>query len=272
MNIIETKGLTYTYQDGTSALTDVDLKIKKGDRIAILGPNGAGKSTFLKIIAGLLYPFEGEVKVLGNSLSKKNKNELHGIVGLLFQDPDDQIFMTNVLDDVAFGPINLDLDKDEINKRVNLALDHTGLLGYEQRVPHHLSFGEKKRVAIAGIIAMQPHVLLLDEPTANLDNKTREEFIHVINELKTTVIIATHDVNSAIRLADKAVVLNNEKLAFGSMTDIFSDKYLMKQTHLEAPILMQLFFELEKYGMDHKDFPTTVDEAGKLLKNLIKRK
>ena len=269
MKIIETENLSYVYSDGTIALTDINLDINKGDRIAILGPNGAGKSTLLKIIAGLMFPYEGNVRILGETLTKNNKGNYQGSIGLLFQDPEDQIFMTNVWDDVAFGAINLDLDKKEIKKRVKQSLEHVELSGYEERVPHHLSFGEKKRVAIAGIIAMQPNVLLLDEPTANLDNKTREEFIKYINDLKTTVIVATHDVNTAIRLADKAIVLNNKILEYGSMIDIFSNDKLLKKAHLEAPTLMKLFFELKKNGMEFDDIPLSVSEAVNILKNKL---
>jgi cobalt/nickel transport system ATP-binding protein len=266
MNLIETTDLTYTYQDGTKALQNINLSIKKNDRIAILGPNGAGKSTLLKIISGLLFPFEGSVTILGNALKKKNVKNIYGKLGLLFQDPDDQIFMPNVWDDVAFGPINIDLDEKEIKKRVRYALNHTELTGFEKRVPHHLSFGEKKRVAIAGIIAMKPQILLLDEPTANLDSKTREEFMGVINTLKTTVIIATHDVNSAIRMADKAFVINTNQLAYGPIKDIFSNETLLKKAHLEPPTIMKLFIELNKQGYNYR-IPSTIDEAIQLIRN-----
>ena len=151
-------------------------------------------------------------------------------------------------------------------KRLSIILNHTELTGFEKRVPHHLSFGEKKRVAIAGIIAMKPQILLLDEPTANLDSKTREEFFKVINTLHTTVIIATHDVNSAIRMAEKAFVINKEQLAYGPITEIFSNENLLKKAHLEPPTLMKLFIELNKQGSNYK-IPSTIDEAIQLIKN-----
>lgn len=271
LKIIDINNLTYTYQDGTPALTNIDLLINKGDRVAILGPNGAGKSTLLKIIAGLIFPFKGEVNVLDLTITKKNVKKIHGKIGLLFQDPDDQIFMPNVWDDVAFGPINLDLDEKEIKKRVKYSLEHTELIGFEDRIPHHLSYGEKKRVAIAGIIAMQPEVLLLDEPTANLDHKTREEFIEVINKLKTTTIIATHDVNIAVRLADKAFVLNNKELAFGKMNIIFSNDKLLKKAHLETPTILKLCNELKKQGINFDKLPLTLDEAIISFKTKMKK-
>ena len=162
MNVVDIRNLTYTYGEGIVALKDMNLSVDQGEQVAILGPNGAGKSTLLKIIGGLMFPFRGEVRVFREELTKKNADRLRRKVGMLFQDPDDQIFMPNVWDDIAFGPINMGLGEVEIKKRVKIAMKQTGLVGFEDRVAHHLSFGEKKRVAIAGILAMRPKLLLLD--------------------------------------------------------------------------------------------------------------
>ncbi|MCK5559709.1 MAG: ATP-binding cassette domain-containing protein [Thermoplasmata archaeon] len=269
MKAIEIKGLSYAYEDGTVALKNIDIAINKGDRIAVLGPNGAGKSTFLKIIAGLMFPFKGKVNLFGAALTSKNQDQLRAGVGMLFQDPDDQIFMPRVWDDVAFGPINYGLSEPEVKKRVRMALKHTDLLGFEDRTPHHLSYGEKKRVAIAGIIAMKPKLLLLDEFTANLDPKSRQYLMGVIQRLKTTLIIATHDINTAIRMADKAIVINQDKLAYGTIREIFSDEVLLKRAHLDVPEVTKLFIELRKKGFKFKELPLTVDEAKRCLSKVL---
>ncbi len=261
MKAIALKSLSYAYEDGTVALKNIDLTINEGDKLAVLGPNGAGKSTLLKIIAGLIFPFKGKVNLFGKDLTKKNQDQLRAGIGMLFQDPDDQIFMPQVWDDVAFGPINCGLSESDVNKRVSMALEQTGLIGFEDRTPHHLSYGEKKRVAIAGIIAMRPKVLLLDEFTANLDPKAREEIMKVIKSLNTTLIIATHDMNSALQLADKAVVINTEKLAYGKMREIFSNEELLNQAHLDVPEIAKLFIELNKKGYNFDQLPLNIDEA-----------
>ena len=200
--------VVYRYEDDIVALHDISLTIERGDSVAILGPNGAGKSTLMKLAAGLLYPDSGKIVLLGSQLTKKNAKELRKNIGILFQDPDDQIFMPKVWDDVAFGPINLGRSKEEVSELVNNALMNTGLEGFEDRVPHHLSYGEKKRVAIAGILAMEPNILLLDEPTANLDPKGRSELMDIIKNSCDTLICATHDINIASELAERIIILN----------------------------------------------------------------
>jgi cobalt/nickel transport system ATP-binding protein len=261
MKIIEIKNLSYKYEDGTSAIEDFDLVINSGQQVAILGPNGAGKSTLLKLLAGLLFPYSGVIRLFGRELTKKNADRLRTGVGVLFQDPNDQIFMPFVRDDVAFGPINLGLDESEVEARVIDALRQTDLTGYEERTAHHLSYGEKKRVAIAGILAMKPELLLLDEPTANLDPRGKSEIIDVINQLKTTVIIATHDLGTAIRMANHAVVMNRTKLDAGPLWQVFSDEQLLRNAHLDVPDIARLFLELGKAGCRYDKLPLTVDEG-----------
>jgi cobalt/nickel transport system ATP-binding protein len=261
LNAIEIKNLSYEYTDGTLAINNLDLLINKGDTIAILGPNGAGKSTLLKIIAGLMFPFKGSISVLDKELTKKTADELRMGLGILFQDPDDQIFMPRVWDDVAFGPINYGLSESEVKKRVTHALEQTNMTGFEDRVPHHMSYGEKKLVAIAGILAMEPKILLLDEFTANLDPRSRQEIIKVITKQETTMVLATHDINSAIQMADKAVVLNKTKIAYGTMHEIFSDETLLKNAHLDVPEVTKLFIELKKQGHKFDRLPLSINEA-----------
>jgi cobalt/nickel transport system ATP-binding protein len=275
LNAIEVDGLSYTYDDGTPALDNISFNVKAGSHVAILGPNGAGKSTLLKIIAGLMFSYtgiSGTVRLFGSEVTKKNYETVCRQVGLLFQDPDDQIFMPRVWDDVAFGPINLGLDELEVKRRVESSLKTLDLIGYDDRSPHHLSYGEKKRVAIAGILAMRPRVLLLDEFTANLDPKGRSEIIKVIKQLKTTVILVTHDINTAIELADSVIVLNKKKLAYGSVKEILTDSELLERSHLEMPEISKLFIELKKLGLECDDLPYDLSKAIHFLKPLCKLK
>lgn len=240
-----------------------------GEKIAVLGPNGAGKSTLLKIIAGLIFPKSGNVLIEGELLTKKNADVLRRRMGFLFQDPDDQIFMPRVWDDVAFGPINLDLPEEEVNARVQEALQKVHLEGMEERVPHHMSYGEKKRIAIAGVLAMRPEILLLDEPTANLDPKGRAELIEILGNLDNTMIIATHDVNVASVMAERGLVLNKRKLADGTLREIFSQDVLLEQANLEVPEIAKLFLEMRRRGVSIHKLPLSVEDGSEELIRLL---
>lgn len=230
--VIEVRELEYSYEDGSPALDGISLDVSSGEIVAVLGPNGAGKSTLLRLLAGLLDPKKGSVQVDGIDIHGKKGDEARRKVGLLFQDPDDQIFMPRVWDDVAFGPINLRLEKDEVERRVEEAMSLAGLTGYEDRVPHHLSFGEKKRVAIAGVLAMKPDILLLDEPTANLDPRGRRELVETVKGLGCTIIIATHDLEAASLVADRAYILSREIIGEGTIDELMADKCLMERADL----------------------------------------
>jgi cobalt/nickel transport system ATP-binding protein len=194
-------------------------------------------------------------------------------VGVVFQDPDDQLFMPNVFDDVAFGPINMGLDEKEVKRRVHAALSKVGLEGFEERVPHNLSYGQKKRVALASVLSMEPKVLVLDEPTANLDPRSRADFISLINDLNKrdgiTTIIAMHDVNALPELADRVYVLNRRIVAQGSPREIFSDWELLKTNNLEAPDVFKLFKVLNCFGYSSDDLPLSFDEAVEVLTKTI---
>lgn len=270
--ILELSDVSYSYPDGTVALQDLNWKVERGQKIAVLGPNGAGKSTLLKILAGLIFPTRGSVSVDGVSLNKKTADDLRRKMGFLFQDPDDQIFMPRVWDDVAFGPINMGLPEHEVTSLVTDALRKVDMEGYEDRVPHHMSYGEKKRVAIAGVLAMKPEILLLDEPTSNLDPRGRTEFMSILRDLDNTMIIATHDVNVASLIAEEALVLNEKKLAEGTLRDIFTQADLLEGANLEVPDIAKLFLSMEKNGLSFSKLPLSVDEGAKEFSSVLKSK
>jgi cobalt/nickel transport system ATP-binding protein len=236
---ITVRDLSYTYSDGTRALENVNMSVYEGERVAIVGPNGAGKTTFLLHLNGILHSTEGQVEVFGTSLNKVKREEIIKDVGIVFQDPDDQLFMPTLFDDLAFGPINIGLNEEEVRRRVERALLMLGLSGYGDRCPHHLSYGEKKKAALAAVMSMEPRILVLDEPTANLDPRSRAELIGIIKELNEqegiTIIVATHDVNAIPALADRVYVLNRTIIAEGTAQKIFSDFELLRENNLEVP-------------------------------------
>jgi len=262
--VMDARGLSYAYDDGTEALKDVSLSIARGERVAIVGPNGAGKSTLLHILAGLKPSSSGTLRLFGEPFSKKNERALRARLGMLFQDPDDQIFMPRVWDDVAFGPINRGLDEKDVRRRVRKALEAAGLSGYDDRVPHHLSYGEKKRVAFAGVLAMEPEILLLDEPTANLDPRNRRDLLKMVDTLRkrgTTVVTATHDMGAIAELADRVYVLDKTVIREGTVRQIFSDPELLESKNLEIPEITRLFRLLRYFGYDPENLPLSVDQA-----------
>ncbi len=271
MNIIETRNLTHVYRGKIKALDGVDFKAKPGERIAIIGANGAGKSTLFKHFNGILRPTSGEVLIKGEPVNNKNILDVRKTVGLIFQDPDDQIFAPTVKQDVAFGPMNLGLSAEEIEKRVHEALETVRLSGVEERAPHHLSTGEKKKAAIAGILAMQPEVLVLDEPTAGLDPGGALRLIKLINEMNKrlgiTIITATHEVDIVPLLADRVCIMSAGRIiGEGSMLEIFSSPELIRKTHLRLPIVAQLMEMLQEAGIDVSVKFTLEDARDELLR------
>lgn len=261
MDALKLTEVTYAYPDGIRAIEKIDLRVRTGERIALVGPNGAGKSTLLKIMAALLLPTDGSVEIMGEEVTKKDAERLRRHIGFLFQDPDDQIFMPTVWDDVAFGPINMQLDADEVEARVRDAMRMAGIEGYEQRVPHHLSFGEKKRVAIAGVLAMKAPILLLDEPTANLDPQGRSDLIRILRSLPGTILLATHDLSVAFELTDRAIVLKKTKLYDGDLRTLLEDQSVLNKASLDLPPLCKLMVEWRKKSGKKFAIPLTVDEA-----------
>jgi len=272
---LSTKNLTYTYPDGTQALRNVDLEIRKGEKIAIIGPNGAGKSTLFSHFNGLTQPSSGEI-LIDNNVIKYDKNSLLEVrqkVGIVFQDPNDQLFAPTVKEDVAFGPMNLGLEYDEVEKRVEEALKMVGMEEYRDKTPHHLSGGQQKRVAIAGIVAMRPEIMILDEPTAGLDPEGVAKVLKILNKLNSegmTIVISSHDIEMVNEFTNKIFVLyDGEIIASGDNHEIFSDKELLKKAHLKAPITTEILYGLKNYGFDVDTSKVSVDE---LIKEIIRIK
>ena len=262
---ITIRNLCYTYPDGTKVLEDVSLEVYEGERIAIVGPNGAGKTTFLLHLNGILPGSDGQVEVFGKSVDKVKREEIIKEVGIVFQDPDDQLFMPTLFDDLAFGPINMGLKENEVRERVEKTILSLGLTGYENRSPHHLSGGEKKKAALAAVMSMEPRILVLDEPTANLDPRSRAELIASIKRLNEeegiTIVIATHDVNAVPELVDRVYVLNKRIIAEGTLQKIFSDVELLKKNNLEVPEVFKLFEVLKCFGYNCEELPLSINEA-----------
>ncbi len=271
--VISIKNLTYRYPDGTLALDNVSLDVFGGELIALLGPNGAGKSTLLLHLNGVLKG-SGLVSIFGGNIQDKKRGEIIREVGIVFQDPDDQLFMTTVFDDVAFGPMNMGLSKQEIGERVEDALGNVGLRGYEDRYPHNLSFGEKKKVSLATITSMEPEIIVLDEPTSNMDPKSRADILRIIKELKSrgkTIIIATHDINAVPEIADRIYILDRRIIAEGSPREIFMNVDLLKKANLDVPGITRLFEILTCFGYNCEDLPLSLDEAVSHLTESIEK-
>ncbi|MYW03913.1 ABC transporter ATP-binding protein [Streptomyces sp. SID3343] len=239
------RGLAYAYPDGHQALFGVDLTVGRGERVALLGPNGAGKTTLVLHLNGILTAGAGTVHVAGLPVAKDNLREIRRRVGIVFQDPDDQLFMPTVREDVAFGPANLGLRGAELEARVQHALAQVGMAGFADRPPHHLSFGQRRRVAVATVLAMEPEILVLDEPSSNLDPASRRELADILRTLDVTVLMVTHDLPYALELCPRALVLaGGVVVADGGTRDLLLDRDLMAAHRLELP-----------YGFDPSSVP-----------------
>ena len=231
--------LAFAYPDGNQALFGVNLKINKGERVALLGPNGAGKTTLVMHLNGILSTLHGKVFVAGKLVDSKDKEGLKQIrskVGIVFQDPDDQLFMPTVGQDVAFGPYNMGLRDAELDEVVTQALSMVGMLEYKDRPPHHLSFGQRRRVAVATVLAMKPEILVLDEPSSNLDPASRRELAEILRSLDITIIMVTHDIPYANELCERSLILSGGIIAAdGKTKDILKNEELLKKHRLELP-------------------------------------
>jgi cobalt/nickel transport system ATP-binding protein len=233
---LEVRGLAFAYPDGHQALFGVDMTIARGERVALLGPNGAGKTTLVLHLNGILTAGAGEVHVAGLPVVKENLREIRRRVGIVFQDPDDQLFMPTVRDDVAFGPANLGISGSELDDRVHDALRKVGMAEFADRPPHHLSFGQRRRVAVATVLAMGPEILVLDEPSSNLDPASRRELADVVRALDVTVFMVTHDLPYALELCPRSMVLSGGVIAVDAPTrDLLVDDALLTQHRLELP-------------------------------------
>jgi len=228
--VIEIKNLSFTYPDGHRGLSSVDLVVGTGENVAVIGPNGAGKSTLLLHLNGILRG-NSTVKICGLTVEEKNLKEIRKKVGLIFQDPEDQLFSLNVFDDVAFGPINMGYSESEVKLNVARALEWVNMAGYEQRSPHHLSVGEKKRIAIATVLSLEPEILVIDEPTSNLDPRSKWSLVELLNQLPITQVIATHDLELVKALCKRTVVMDEGKIAADGRTESILDDILLLRAH-----------------------------------------
>lgn len=275
MNIIETRDITYYYPDGTEALDKVNFKAEEGKIVALLGPNGAGKSTLFLHFNGILRPSSGSILLNGEEIKydKKNLMKVRENVGIVFQNPDDQLFAPTVVEDVAFGPMNMGLTKEEVEKRVDEALKRVGMDEFKKKAPHHLSGGQKKRVAIAGILAMKPKIMVLDEPTSGLDPKGASQILRILYELNKegmTIIISTHDVDLVPLYAYKVYILSDGSIIKkGSPQEVFEDVETIRSANLRLPRIAHLMEILEKEDKMpfEKPYPLTIGEARKRLKS-----
>jgi cobalt/nickel transport system ATP-binding protein len=237
---LEIKDLAFAYPDGNQALFGVNLTVGQGERVALLGPNGAGKTTLVMHMNGIHPAAHGEVRVAGQLVDASDKANLRSIrskVGIVFQDPDDQLFMPTVGEDVAFGPYNMGLRGEELEKVVLEALDLVGMTEFKDRPPHHLSFGQRRRVAVATVLAMKPEILVLDEPSSNLDPASRRELADILRSLAITIVMVTHDLPYALELCERSVILSGGIIVADKKTrEILGDKNLLQAHRLELPV------------------------------------
>lgn len=233
--VIEIKNLSYAYPDGTSALKDVGLDVFEAESLGVIGPNGAGKSTLLLHLNGILRG-NNHIRILDLEINDRTLPLVRRKVGLVFQHPDDQLFMPCVFDDVAFGPLNMGMAKDEVQNAVEGALKEVDMLDCIRRPSHHLSAGQKKRVSLATVLSMNPEILVLDEPSTDLDPRHRQDLINVLKRLSITKIIATHDLDLVLEVCSKVVLLDNGKLtAAGNVLEIFNNRKLLEEHNLGIP-------------------------------------
>ncbi len=275
MNIIKTNDITYNYPDGTEALKNVNFKAEEGKIVALLGPNGAGKSTLFLHFNGILRPSSGSILIDDEEINyhKKDLMKVRQKVGIVFQNPDDQLFAPTVIEDVAFGPMNLGLPREEVEKRVDESLKRVGMEEYKKKAPHHLSGGQKKRVAIAGILAMKPKIMVLDEPTSGLDPKGASQILRLLYDLNKegmTIIISTHDVDLVPLYAYTVYIISEGKIIKkGSPKEVFEDIKTIRDANLRLPRiahLMEILQKEDRLPFD-KPYPLTIGEARRKLKD-----
>jgi cobalt transport protein ATP-binding subunit len=235
---IQVSGLRFAYHDERDALRGVDLVVESGEKAALVGPNGAGKSTLMLHLNGILGDknSHGSVRIMGQPLTKENLSLIRAQVGLVFQDPDDQLFSPTVFEDVAFGPLHMGLPEVEVRRRVDWALEQVGMGDYVDRVSHHLSIGEKKRVAIATVLSMQPGILVLDEPSAGLDPRARRSLIDLLRDMSQTILVSTHDMRLVAELFPRMIIMDQGLIVADGLTDrLLDDESLLHAHGLERP-------------------------------------
>lgn len=268
--LLKVEHLQFGYDKKKELFSDLNLTIYKGERIGVMGSNGAGKSTFFLNLNGVLMHGRGHIYFQGKEIGKKNYNELRRHVGIVFQEADNQIIASSVMAEISFGPMNLKLPREEVEQRVDKALQYMNLQEYKNRPPHYLSGGEKKRVTIADIIAMESEMILMDEPTASLDPKNAamlEKVLVQMSEEGKTLLVSTHDVNFAYRWAERILVFcHGEIIADGDPIEIFSDAEILQRAGLEVPTMYKVYEMLVKSGRAIKGkYPRTPEELQELL-------
>ena len=272
MSILEAKEIQYKYPDGTKALNGVNFKVEKGEMVALLGPNGAGKSTLFLHFNGILKPSAGQVLIKGAPIKYNSKGllEVRKTVGIVFQNSDDQLFAPTVKQDVAFGPLNLGLSEKEVEKRVKESLKAVGMEGFENKPPHHLSGGQKKRVAIAGILAMEPEVIVLDEPTAGLDPMGASQIMKLLYDLNKkgiTIIISTHDVDLVPIYANRVYIMSKGQIIKeGAPKEVFSNSEIIRKANLRLPRVAHLIEILNDRDRIPIEMGFTIGEVRQNLK------
>ena len=233
--VISIEDLSFAYPDGHVALKNLTIKLKEGEKVALVGPNGAGKSTLMLHLNGI-FKGEGELRVGGLPLNKKNLPVIRALVGLVFQNPDDQLFSPTVFEDVAFGPLHMGLPESEVLARVDEALAQVDMNGFDKRLSHHLSTGQKKRIAIATVLSMNPQVLVLDEPSAGLDPRARRGLINLMRDLPVTMLVSTHDLRMAEELFPRMIIMDEGQIvADGETSILLEDEALLEKHGLEKP-------------------------------------
>jgi cobalt/nickel transport system ATP-binding protein len=273
--IVSAKEVRFTYPGKIKAVNGVSLEIQRGERVAILGPNGSGKSTLILLIAGLLTPEKGEITVFNEKTTSKNFQKLRQKIGIVFQDPDDQLFTQSVAEDVEYGPKNLRLSEADVKQRSREALEKIGIYHLKDRPPHRLSFGEKKKASLATALVLKPELLILDEPTANLDLASRRGLLGMLNELNkagTTILVSTHDVEALPELADRIVVVCGGKIVGeGETAEVLQNSQLLGAAGLEPPAIAELFSELKAAGLV-KEVPITIKAGVQELRRLLEKR
>lgn len=271
--VLKAEELFFTYNGDKHALNGVNLEIYEGERIAVLGSNGAGKSTFFLNINGVLTPEKGNIYYRGTKISKKTLNDLRKNVGIVFQDADNQIIASTVMAEVSFGPMNLKLPKEEVIRRVDMALDYMNISEYRERPPHYLSGGEKKRVSIADIIAMESEIIIFDEPTASLDPQNAAMLEEVLDKMAgegRTLLISTHDVDFAYRWAERVIVFcQGQIIADDTPLNIFKQEDILQKANLKHPMLFDICNTLKEQGIikNQDAYPKNVEEFHRLIHN-----
>ena len=275
MKAIEVTGVHFTYDDGTLALSGVDFHVSEGEFVAVLGSNGSGKTTLIGLLVGLLKATSGAIRIGGREIGSLSSEELYQRVGLVFQNPNDQLFAATVEEDVAFGPRNLNLPEEEVQARVTQMLTAVAALPLRGRAIHHLSFGEQKRVSLAGVMAMRPSVLILDEPTAGLDPAGEAQMMQLLKKLNReegmTVILATHSVDMLPLFANRIYVLDRGRvLQEGPSEEIFCHQEMIDRAKLRLPYVSRLMYEMKRHdGVPIDGLPLTIGEARVQLLELI---